>query len=193
MNNLKRKAVFAAAAAAVIFYLIPAVPAFSQGHGSGQDMQKAREETLVVTEIGRLFSFLVRMDREEEKLKLSRKQAEELYRVAEEIKGYVRFEPSRAEEILVHIEDSILTPAQLLYTDMLFAERDASRIPGSRPAGAQSPGAAGSNSGEGSSSGGGVLSSYLSGGPYNPLLEGARQQGSDFHEFLELVRERSGR
>jgi hypothetical protein len=155
-----------------------------QEHANDPAFQKAREETAVITELGRLFGFLLRMDREETSLKISHSQAGELSLIAEEIERTDRFTPKRATAMMVLIEDNILTPAQLIYTDRLFMNRDSSRT--------GSGSGSGSNPGSSGNPAGGAMAAFIAGGPYNPLRDASRQQGQDFQEFRALVRKRAG-
>ena len=176
---------------AAILLLIAAAPAApAQDHSASAQMQALRAELEVVSELGRLLGFILRMQHEQDSLALSGDQQRSLWQLSEEIHRSARLTPTRAEQMMLRIEDEILDPRQLMYTDQQFLNREETRVPGSGPSArgtagsAGSPGA-GSSGGDGSSSG--TIATYAAGGPYNPLLDTSRQLGQDFEALRELL------
>lgn len=174
---------------------------YAQAPTSDPAMQRAREETQVVLDLGRLIGFVDRMDAEQPGLGLSRDQARELAELMGEIRSTARLTPARAEAMMTRIEDDILTPAQLLHTDRIWieSEREAARTTGtgSPRSGSGTPGSGGGpRSGQQGVTGAaepveGSLASYLAGGPYNPLIDTERPRGRDFETFYQRLRERT--
>jgi hypothetical protein len=107
-----------------------------------------------------------------------------LYDIMVELRATKRVEVSRAKILLTTIEDSILTPAQLMAADKLAAAKEAERtsVPGS-------------GAGAGSSSSGGTssLASYVSGGDFNPIIDPTKTMGKDFTAFYDYVAKKLGR
>lgn len=155
----------------------------AQTHAGDPASARLREELAVVTDLGRLLGFIYRMEHEQPTLTLSRDQAGRLSRITDEIHRTDRLTPTRARAMMEEIEDRVLTPAQLTYTDQLFLNREQSRVPGSgggTPA-AGGPGAAGGTPGaRAGSEAGGQIAAYEAGGPYNPIRDQATRVGQDF-------------
>ncbi len=179
---------------AAILLLIAAAPAApAQDHSASAQMQALRAELEVVSELGRLLGFILRMQHEQDSLALSGDQLRSLWQLSEEIGRSERLTPARAEQMMIRIEDEILSPQQLMYTDQQFLNREETRVPGSGPSARGAAGssgsagspAAGSPGGDGSSSG--TIATYAAGGPYNPLLDTSRQLGQDFEALRELL------
>jgi hypothetical protein len=180
----------------------------AQAPMSDPAMQRARQETQVVLDLGRLIGFVDRMDAEQPGLRLSREQARELVALMGEIRTTARLTPALAEAMMVRIEDDILTPAQLLHTDRFWIQSERSAAgtgTGAPRSGAGTPGSAGgSQSGRQGSAdtrtngtagtaepAEGSLASYIAGGPYNPLADTDRPRGREFETFYQRLRERS--
>ena len=167
-------------------------------------MQRARQETQVILDLGRLINFVDRMDSEQQNLRLTREQARHLARLMGEIKSTSRLTPAVAERLMQEIEDDVLTPRQLMHTDRIWAEAERSVESGAARSGSSGGGtragqrssASSGGSAEGTASGEpapGSLASYLAGGPYNPLADTARPQGEQFEAFHLRLLERTGR
>lgn len=156
------------------------------GGGAGATdpaMIRAREEVAVVLDLGRLIGFVHRVDTEVPPLAITPGQAQQLVRIMQQIRTTSRLTPRIAEAMMLEIEDSILTGAQLLQVDRFWAEADRLRESGTAPSDA-----AARQGAEGS--GPGALSSYVAGGPYNPLIDTNRPQGQDFEAFLTRLQQR---
>lgn len=189
MNRTGRTGIFVGMG--VVLALLAGVhPAAGQQRGSGAGggpgssdpaLQRARQETMVVLDLGRLISFVGRMDEEGGAHRLSSAQARRLVRLMGEVQTTSRLTPAIAERMMAEIEDDILTAGQLLRVDMLWAEADRTR----------SPSAAGTSGRQGNEGGAeGSLSSYAAGGPFNPLTDASRPQGQEFEELYERLRSR---
>ncbi len=184
----QRGLVLTLVAALLLFAAAAAAPA--QQQSASAQMQALRAELEVVSDLGRLLGFILRMQNEQDSLALSGDQLRSLWQLSEEIHRSERLTPARAEQMMLRIEDEILDPRQLMYTDQQFLNREETRVPGSGPSArgtagsAGSPGA-GSSGGDGSSSG--TIATYAAGGPYNPLLDTSRQLGQDFEALRELL------
>lgn len=170
-------------------------PALSAQTGAPDPaMQRARQETQVILDLGRLINFVDRMDAEQQNLRLTTEQARRLARLMGEIKSTSRLTPALAERLMEEIEDDILTPRQLMYTDRIWAEAERNaESSAARPR--QRSSASGGNA-EGTASGepaSGSLASYVAGGPYNPMADTARPQGEQFEAFHWRLLERLGR
>jgi len=135
---------------------------------------KAKKETAAVFDLGRMFGYLNTMEKKEKKLSLNKEQMEELYRIMNRIRQADRMEPEAAEEMLTTIEDDILTPDQLMYTDQLAIERMNTRTPKT-------------------GSGGGQITSYIAGGPFNPMKDPSKTIGKDFDAFYKYLSKKLGK
>ena len=157
------------------------LPALAAAQTSPDDpaVQAAKEETVVVFDLGRFFGFLLTMEQESPKLALSRDQLEEVYRLMGELMGMQRVEPGRAEEILVYLEDEVLSPDQLMEVDQLAIARMESRDTQTTSAG--------------TGTGGGQITSYIAGGPFNPMTDATKTIGKDFAAFFEYVSKKLGK
>jgi hypothetical protein len=141
-------------------------------------IQEAKEKTAVVFDLGRVFGFIHTMEKEEPKLSLSNDQMQQLYSIMDRVLNIERIEPDEAEEMLVKIEDEILTPDQLMHVDQLAiaraAERESAaeeRVPGS---------------------GGGQITSYIAGGAFNPMKDASKTIGKDFTAFFDYLKKKLG-
>ena len=106
--------------------LTPAV-LFSQDTEQSAEVQQAKEDIVVVYDLGRFFGYVLSMVEESPKLALSQEQLEVFYEVMLEIKQSERIEPDWADEQLERLELDILTPDQLLAVDQLALAREESR------------------------------------------------------------------
>lgn len=139
---------------------------------STADMQQAREETAVVYDLGRFFGYVHGMTTENASLALTDSQATEIAAVMDEILGMDRVEPAWASETLERLELDVLSPAQLMDVD-----RRAIAWQNSRESTATT---SGTGSGSSGGSGSGPLSSYVAGGPFNPIVDESRTIGQGF-------------
>ncbi len=156
-----------------LLVLVPLGTVIAQTSPDDPALIKAKEETAVVFDLGRMFGYLNTMVSEEKKLALSDEQMTSLYSIMETLLHKERVEPDTADEMLVRIEDEILTPDQLMYTDQLAIEKLESRTPGA-----------------GGGSGGGQITNYIAGGAFNPMKDPSKNMGKDFDTFFTyLVKE----
>lgn len=164
--------------------MLLAVQALSAQSSPDPATQKAREETLVIFDLGRMFGYLNVIEKDSKVPALSNAQLTKLYDIMVEIRRTARMEVPRATALLTMIEDDILTPAQLMAADKLAASREAERtnVPGS-----------GAGSGSTSSSGAGSLASYVAGGDFNPILDTTKTMGQDFAAFYDYAAKKLGR
>jgi len=159
----------------VLALMIPAL-AIAQTSPDDPEIQKAKEETAVVFDLGRLFGYLQTMEKEEKSLALNNSQLFEIYRIMDDLKNMERVEPKKADEMLTYLEDNVLTPDQLMYTDQLAIAREAERA-------TKTPG----------SGGGGQITSYIAGGAFNPMADPSKTIGKDFASFLNYVAKKLGK
>ena len=138
---------------------------------------KAKEETAVVFDLVRFFGFLGTMEEEQPTLALSRDQLDEVYDIMNKIRATERLEAEMAKEILVQLEDEVLSPDQLMEVDQLFIAREAERTVSTGQGGGE----------------GGLITSYIAGGPFNPSLDASKTMGKDFAAFYKSVAERVGK
>ena len=130
----------------------------------------------MVFDLGRMFGYLNTMVSEEKKFALSDEQMTILYSIMETLLQKERVEPDTADEMLVRIEDEILTPDQLMYTDQLAIEKMESRTPGA-----------------GGGSGGGQITNYIAGGAFNPMKDPSKNIGKDFDTFFTYLVKKLGK
>ena len=162
------------------------VPAIGFSQATAQTdpaMAAAREEMNMAQDLGRFFGFILQMIEEEPRLNLTSPQARQLHGVIERVLATVRLDGETTEEFFIEIEDDILTPAQLLYTDKLFAEREATRVPAGTGQGR-------SGTTTDASAAGGSVTTFMNGGAYNPLTDTTKQQGQDTAELKALLARR---
>jgi hypothetical protein len=169
--------------AAVTILLTVAAGSLAAQNSSDPAMQKAREETVVVFDLGRIFGYLHTIEKDSKVPALSTDQLRKLYDIMVEIRNTTRLEPVRAKLLLAQIEDRILTAAQLMAVDKLAAarvsDRDVNQGSGS-----------GANAG---SSGSGSLSTYVTGGAFNPINDRTKTMGQDFQAFFEYTAKKIGK
>lgn len=168
--------------ALLALYLVILTTVLAPSHVFGQttpEMQQAREETAVVYDLGRFFGYVYGMTTEDRTLELTDVQKREIAAVITEIEGMRRIEPEWAEERLTYLELELLTPAQLMEVDRRAFEWQNTR---------ETTGASGSGGGTGGGSGSGPLSSYVAGGPFNPLLDETKTIGGGIASLREYLR-----
>ena len=171
---------------AFLMAVFAAASVFAQDHATDAAAQKAREEAEVVFDLGRIIQFMMRMDVEMPILALDGQQARDLLVIMNEIRRSTRVDASQAERWLTTIEDDVLTPAQLAFVDRLFIERTSTSARGTNGGtGTRNPSA-----GAGTDGGAGSMSSYIAGGPFNPIVDTSRAMGQDFEKYFELLMER---
>ncbi|MFN2311490.1 MAG: hypothetical protein ABR590_05485 [Spirochaetia bacterium] len=120
----------------------PQLPA--QRHSEDPALQKARQETELVLDLGRLIGFIQRMVEERPDLEISREQAAALADLLGEIRTTSRLTGATARSMTSRIENDILNVEQLQHTDRLWIESEQSRL-------AQEPGSGvGARAGAGS-------------------------------------------
>jgi len=138
-------------------------------------LQEAKAKLEVVYDLGRVFGYIHTMDTEQKKLALTAAQAKSLVGIADKILASRRMEPKTAEAWLTEIEDSILTPEQLMFVDGLALARESS-------------GTAGTGTGPGATGGTSPVQSYLAGGEFNPMLDTNKTIGKDFKAAYDFLR-----
>jgi hypothetical protein len=143
------------------------------------EMQEARQETLVVYDLGRFFGYVEAMIADDASLALSNDQAAEFLKIMTEIRETQRIEPDWAEERLGYLELDVLSPAQLMEVDRRAIEWQNTRETSTEP---------GSGAGSGGGTGTGPLSTYVAGGAFNPLLDETKSIGEGFAGLYERVR-----
>jgi hypothetical protein len=138
----------------------------------------AREETVVVYDLGRFFGYVQTMITENPDLELDSTQRRAVLAVMEEIRSATRIEPVWADEMLTHLELDVLTVQQLMEVDRLAIEWQNTRTGGTQ-----------TGSGSGSTgSGSGPLSTYVAGGAFNPIVDESRSIGQGFAALYEELR-----
>ena len=163
---------------AVILFLLVLVPHTLMAQSPDDpEIIKAKEETAVVFDLVRFFGFLNTMEEEQPALALSGDQLEEIYEIMNRLQSTERIEVDMAEEILVHLEDEVLSPDQLMEVDQLFIAREETRTVQTGQGGGE----------------GGLITSYIAGGPFNPTLDASKTMGKDFGAFYKSVSERLGK
>lgn len=143
------------------------------------EMQEARQETLVVYDLGRFFGYVDAMIADDASLALSNDQAAEFLEIMTEIRETQRIEPDWAEGRLAYLELDVLSPAQLMEVDRRAIEWQNTRESTTEP---------GSGAGSGGGTGTGPLSTYVAGGAFNPLLDETKSIGEGFAALFERVR-----
>ncbi len=134
----------------------------------------AKEKLEVVYDLGRVFGYIHTMDKEQKKLALTAAQAKSLVGYADKIRAMKRIEPKEGEAMLVAIEDTVLTPAQLAFVDSLAIARLSERTT--------------AGSGAGSTGGTSPVQSYIDGGPFNPMLDATKTLGKDFKAAVDYLK-----
>jgi hypothetical protein len=165
----------------VCLVALTSISVMAQSDEPDPEIQKAKEETAVVYDLGRFFGYLLTMEKEEPKLALSTDQLEEIFTIMSELKQMERIEPDYAEEILERLELDILTPDQLMTVDQLAIAREESREPSNQRTGSKSE------------NGGGAIQTYIAGGAFNPLQDDSKSTGESFAELLDYVGRKLGK
>ena len=154
----------------MLLVLLPLSVVMAQSSPDDPAIIKAKEETAAVFDLGRLFGYMNTMVTEERSLTLTNDQMERIYKIMSVLKQTNRVEPDMANEMLTSIEDDILTPDQLMYTDQLAIAKMETRTTGS-----------------GGGSGGGQITSYIAGGAFNPMQDPSKTIGKDFDPFFNYL------
>ena len=160
-------------AAAILLLVLP-FAAVAQTSPDDPAIMEAKKETAVVFDLGRFFGYLNTMEKETPELALSKSQLQQIYEIMTELNKLDRVEPDYAEKLLVGLEDDLLTPDQLMQVDQLAIAKAEARTTNA-------------SAGAGTGAGGGQISSYVAGGPFNPIKDPAKSIGQDFAAFLEYV------
>jgi len=163
--------------AMVIFSVVGLVAVFSQETEPDPEIQAAKEETVVIYDLGRFFGFLTTLEEEKPELAFSKNQLEAIYKIVMEIKNSERIEAEWADERLTFLEDEVLTVEQLIEVDQLIIAREENRVPQEK----------------GTGTGSGPISSYVAGGAFNPIIDETKTMGEDFAEFFELISKKLGK
>lgn len=147
-------------------------------------IQKAKAETAVIFDLGRMFGYLNAMEKDSKVTALSSAQLTKLYDIMVELRSTKRIEIPRAMTLLTTIEDKILTPAQLMAADKLAVAKEAERttVPGS-----------GAGAGASATGGTSSMTSYVSGGDFNPITDPTKTMGQDFAAFYDYTAKKLGR
>ncbi len=156
-----------------LLVLLPLAVVMAQSSPDDPAIIKAKEETAVVFDIGRLFGYLNTMENEEKSLALTKDQLEEIYKIMTVLKRTDRVEPDIADSLLANLEDNILTPDQLMYTDQLAIAKMETRTAGT--------------------GGGGQITNYIAGGAFNPMKDPSKNIGKDFDVFFHYVTKKLGK
>ena len=164
--------------AVAVLTILVGFSAMAQTSPDDPAVVKAKEETAVVFDLGRVFGFIHTMEQEEPKLGLTKDQMNELYLIMGKLNSLERVEADQAEEMLVQIEDEILTPDQLLYVDQLAIARAETRVS--------------STTTQTEGSGGGQILSYIAGGAFNPMRDTTKTIGKDFAAFFDYLKKKIG-
>ncbi len=138
---------------------------------------KAKEETQPVFDLARFFGYLKAMEENNPKLALSKAQLEEVYATMKRFQAMQRVEPSEAAKSLAYLEDKLLRPDQLMAVDQIAIEREQART---------------TQTTQGSGDGG-LITSYIAGGAFNPMTGTTRTIGKDFADYLAIVAKRLGK
>jgi len=138
-------------------------------------VQEAKAKLEVVYDLGRVFGFIHTMDKEQKKLALTLLQAKALVAIADKVLATKRMEPKTADAWLTEIEDKILKADQLMFVDELAIER-------------ASASTSGSGTGAGATGGTSPVQSYISGGPFNPMLDATKTLGKDFKAAYDYLK-----
>lgn len=149
----------------VVFALLAVGNAFAQTTPDPA-IQQAKEDTVVVYDLGRFFGYVHAMTVESSRLALTAQQKSEILAVMTEIRNMSRVEPDWAEEKLEYLELDLLTPAQLMDVDRRAIEWQNSRET--------------TATGTGGGTGSGPITSYVAGGPFNPIVDETKTIGQGF-------------
>lgn len=164
---------------AAVLAASPLFAAMAQTSPDDPAVQAAKEKTAAVFDLGRIFGYLQTMEEERPDLALSQAQLDAVYSVMETIRATKRMEPKLADELLTRIEEKVLTATQLTEVDQIAIAKMNER---------ESNGTTRRSGG-----GGGQITSYISGGPFNPMLDETKTIGKDFAAYFTSVSKRLGR
>ena len=170
---------------ALVAALLAPAMLFSQDTEPSAEIQQAKEDVVVVYDLGRFFGYVLTMVEESSKLALSQEQLEVFHEVMVEIKQSERIEPDWADEQLERLELDILTPDQLLAVDQLALAREESRD--------TEESGSGQGKGQSGESGTNPLQSFISGGAFNPILDETKSMGEGFAGMLSYVTKKLGK
>ncbi|MCD6397066.1 MAG: hypothetical protein J7L71_05965 [Spirochaetaceae bacterium] len=159
-----------------LIVLLPLSAAIAQSSPDDPAIIKAKEETAVVFDLGRLFGYINTMEAEEKKLTLNNDQMEAIYKIMSTLKQTDRIEPDMADQMITDMENNILTVDQLMYTDQLAIAKMATRTAGS-----------------GSGGGGGQITNYIAGGAFNPMTDPEKNIGKDFDILFNYLIKKLGK
>ena len=172
----------------IVLTLAAAAGTFAQdAHNADPAARKAREETELVFDLGRVFQFLRTMESEQPGLALSATQARDILVIMNEVRRATRIDGRQAQTWLTQIEDRILTAAQLTYVDRLFIARTTTSSRGTNAGTGTGNANSGSNATE---TGTGSMASFIAGGPFNPIVDASRQMGQDFQVYFDALQAR---
>jgi hypothetical protein len=163
------------------------ISGFSQGTEPDPGVQKAKEETVVVYDMGRFFGYVNTMITEDSGITLTPAQFETFFEIMQEIRNLERIEPNWADDTLDYLELDVLTVDQLMYVDEIALARIANR---------ENQSGAGAGTGAGATraeSGAGPIQAYITGGAFNPIIDETKSIGEDFFELLNYISEELGK
>ena len=161
-----------------LLVLLPLSAVMAQSSPDDPAIIKAKEETAAVFDLARLFGYINTMEQEEKGLALTKGQMEKIYTIMATLKRTDRIEPDMANDMLISLEDSILTDDQLMYTDQLAIAKMEARSAGT---------------GSGGGGGGGQITNYIAGGAFNPMSDPAKNIGKDFADLFEYIAKKLGK
>ncbi|MCA1754538.1 MAG: hypothetical protein LC641_07575, partial [Spirochaeta sp.] len=101
-------------------FMLSALQLPAQRQSEDPALQKARQETELVLDLGRLIGFIQRMVEERPDLEISREQAAALADLLGEIRTTSRLTGATARSMTSRIENDILNVEQLQHTDRLW-------------------------------------------------------------------------
>lgn len=136
------------------------------------EVLKAKEETVVVYDLGRFFGYVYTMVQETPKLALTSEQLNTFYKFIKEIESTERIEADWAEETLELLELDVLSPDQLIAVDLLAIAREETRTAPTE---------------QKSGTGSGPIQSYINGGAFNPIIDKTKSIGEGFYELYDYI------
>ena len=166
----------------VVMLTVSALGAFAQETEPDPEVQKAKEATAVVYDLGRFFGFVLTVETDNPKLALTKEQLEDFYEVMREITVTERIEPDWAEENLERLELDVLSPDQLMAIDQLAIARLEGREEES-----EEP------QQKGGGTGSGPILTYIAGGAFNPIIDETKSIGEGFFELFNYIGKKIGR
>jgi len=167
--NMKRISIIA------LIIAVFAATAFGQETEPDPAIQEAKEQTVVVYDLGRFFGYVHTMATENEELELSEAQLEIFHEIMIEIKNLERIEPEWAEETLEYLELDVLSVKQLIEVDQLAIAREESSKEGT----GESKGGGGTGTGP--------IQTFVAGGAFNPIIDETKSLGEGFAELLAYI------